>query len=164
MHIPFNTLGPTAKTWIYQADRKLSASEIARVSDRLKEFTQQWLVHGAPLEASYEVRYDQFVILAANDSASGCSIDTSVRIMKEIGAETGIDFFNRNLVAFKYPEEIKLIDLALLKQAFQKGSWDEDTLVFNNAASTLSELNEHWLAPAGTTWLKRYIARPQNVQ
>jgi hypothetical protein len=164
MYIPFNTLGPTAKTWIYQADRKLSSSENAKLTDRLKEFTEQWLVHGAPLEASYEVRYDQFVILAANDSASGCSIDTSVRIMKEIGAQTGIDFFNRNLVAFKYPEKIKLIELALLKIEFENGSWNENTLVFNNAASTLRELDERWLAPAGTTWLKRYIAKPQNVQ
>lgn len=164
MYIPFNTLRPESKLWIYQADRRLTAEERERISEKLREFTGEWLVHGAPLQASFEIRFDQFILVAADDSASGCSIDSSVRVMKEIGALTGIDFFNRNLVAFRKGEEISLIDLTLLKSELQKGNWNEESLVFNNAISTLRDVNERWLVPAGTTWLKRYIGRPQSVQ
>jgi hypothetical protein len=164
MFIPFKNLSPTARTWIYQADRKISPVQKSVISEKLQEFTEQWLVHGAPLEASFEIRFEQFIILAANDTASGCSIDSSVRIIKEIGSLTGIDFFSRNLIAFKLDEEIRLIDLSLLKTEFQKGTWNEESLVFNNALTTLGEIQDRWLVAAGTTWLKRYIPRPQSVQ
>jgi hypothetical protein len=164
MNVPFEKLVPTARTWIYQANRKMSSEEKTTIKQALGDFTEQWLVHGLPLEASFDIRHDLFVILAANDTTSGCSIDSSVRAMKEAGSLTGIDFFNRNLVAFKYPDEIRLVDLSLLKVAFQQGEWTEETLVFNNMTSTLRELEERWLVPAGSTWLKRYIPKPQSVQ
>jgi hypothetical protein len=164
MHVPFEKLHPSARTWIYQASRKMSNAEKTAIKEALGDFTEEWLVHGSPLEASFDIRHDLFVILAANDTTSGCSIDSSVRALKEAGSITGIDFFNRNLVAFKYPDEIRLMDLSLLKGAFQQGEWTEETLVFNNVASTLQELEERWLVPAGSTWLKRYIPKPQNVQ
>ena len=164
MFVPFSTLSPDARIWIYQADRRLSSSEKSVVDEKLKEFTGQWLVHGAPLEASFEIKFDQFVILAANDTASGCSIDSSVRIMKEVGNLTGIDFFNRNQIAFKSGEEITLINLTLLKTEFLKGTWGEETPVFNNVVTTLRDLKEGWLVPARTTWLRRYLTKPQSVQ
>lgn len=164
MLIPFENLPRQSKVWIYQANRKLSANDKALVSEKLQEFTEQWLVHGVPLRASFEIRFDQFVLVAADDSASGCSIDSSVRTMKDIGTLVGVDFFNRNLVAFKKGEEITLTDLTLLRSELQNGGWTHETLVFNNSLSSLGELDDRWLVPAGSTWLKRYIARPQSVQ
>ncbi len=164
MFIPFEKLTSAARIWVYQAERKLTRQEVSTVSSALRKFTDEWLVHGQPLDASFDIRFDQFIILAANDPTSGCSIDSSVRVMKEIGAATGIDFFNRNLIAFRKGEEISLVDLSLLKTELQKGTWGEDTLFFNNVVSTLQDLEQRWLVPAGTTWLKRYIARPQAVQ
>jgi hypothetical protein len=163
MFIPFKNLNSSARTWIYQADRQFSEEQKSLISQKLTQFTEDWLVHGSPLEASFEIRHDQFVILAANDTASGCSIDSSVRVMKEIGSQTGIDFFNRNLIAFQAENEIRVIDMAFLKKELQEGSWDESSVVFNNVASTLQDLNERWLVPAGTTWLKRYLPKPQSV-
>jgi hypothetical protein len=159
MFIPFKNLNSSARTWIYQADRQFSEEQKSLISQKLTQFTEDWLVHGSPLEASFEIRHDQFVILAANDTASGCSIDSSVRVMKEIGSQTGIDFFNRNLIAFQAENEIRVIDMAFLKKELQEGSWDESSVVFNNVASTLQDLNERWLVPAGTTWLKRYLPK-----
>jgi hypothetical protein len=164
MYIPFQKLSPAARTWIYQADRKLTEADKVIIGEKLREFAEQWLVHGAPLEASFEIRHEYFVILAANDTTSGCSIDSSVRVVKEIGSLTGIDFFNRNLIAFQHPGKITLIELALLKSEFLKGGWNEETLVFNNVVPTLLELEHRWLVPAGSTWLKRYVTKPQSVQ
>jgi hypothetical protein len=164
MYIPFSNLSPQARTWVYQADRKMNQDEKQLIEKKLRDFTEIWQVHGAPLEASYEIRYDQFIILAVNDTTSGCSIDSSVRVIQEAGSVTGIDFFNRNLVAFKTSEEIKLIELSLLKSAFRDGKWDERTLVFNNLVSSIREVNEGWLVPAGATWLKRYAHRTQSVE
>jgi hypothetical protein len=155
MYVPFNQLSPASKVWIYQADKKLTSQQINIISESLRAFTEQWLVHGAALEASFEIRYDQFIILAANDTASGCSIDTSVRIMKELGEKTGVDFFNRNLVGFLREKEVVLIPLPKLKSAFHS-EWNEESLYFNNAVSSKEEFLEKWITPAKTTWLSRY--------
>lgn len=162
MFIPFDQLPTYAKTWIYQADRKLSPAETEILNRELRSFTEQWEVHGSPLESSFEIRMNQFVVLAANDKVSGCSIDSSVRIMKELGRKVNVDFFNRNLVAFKKDESIITIPLTELKSGFTNGLWSADTRMFNNAVSTKEELGTKWITPAGSTWLKRYIA-PQGI-
>jgi hypothetical protein len=157
MHIPFSQLPASSKVWIYQADKKFSSQDEEIITDYLSTFTQQWMVHGTPLEASFEIKFHQFVILAANDNASGCSIDSSVRIFKEIGSKTGIDFFNRNMIAFKEDETITLIPLKGLKSTLNEGVWKESSVFFNNAVSSLDEFHTNWLTAAGKTWLKRYF-------
>jgi hypothetical protein len=163
MFIPFNDLSPAARIWVYQADRKITEYEKNIITQHLRTFTEEWLVHGAPVDASFEVIDDLFVVLAANDPTSGCSIDSSVRALKELGTKASIDFFNRNLVAFRLSDRIELIDLKALKQTFLKGVWDENTLTYNNLVANKEELMKSWLVPAGRTWLKRYAARPQSV-
>jgi len=160
MFIPFESLPPHARLWIYQSNRKVTKSEIDTISDTLMAFTEQWLVHGQPMMASYTVRYDQFLVLAADEgfnAASGCSIDGSVRTIKALGEKLAIDFFDRTTVAFKIEEEIVTVPIAVLKQKNAEGIWDENTLSFNNLVATKSEFEQKWIVSAGDTWLKRYL-------
>ena len=104
--------------------------------------------------------YDQFIILAADEThetPSGCSIDSSVRVLKSLEQDLGVRLFDRNLIAFKSDGGIDLIPLQDLKQKFQDGILNQGTLTFNNVVSTKSDLDHAWLAPACKTWLKRYI-------
>jgi hypothetical protein len=111
------------------------------------------------METSFDIRYNHFIILAANDQASGCSIDSSVRAIKEIGSAIGVDLFDRTQVAFKEKEEIVLLKLAELKQKFESGLWNEQTSTFNNLVDTKAALADNWVVAAGTTWLKRYLPK-----
>lgn len=159
MFVPFQSLPDHARIWIYQADRKLTVAENNTISEALKTFTQQWLVHGQPMEASFDIAYDRFVILAANDQASGCSIDSSVRTIKELGEKLTVDFFNRQLVSFKKENDVIVFSLPDLKKKFEEGVWNQDSVLFNNLVSSKAELEKNWLVPAGTSWLKRYLPR-----
>lgn len=160
MFVPFDTISPSSRIWIYQSDRRLTNDEVAAVSTYLENFTNQWTVHGQELKTSFDIRFNQFVILAADEdynSTSGCSIDSSVRAIKEIEQNIGVDFFNRNLIAFKKSEEVILVPLSELKQKYTDGTWEEDTLTFNNLVSLKNQLENEWLVKAGHTWLKRYL-------
>jgi hypothetical protein len=157
MFIPIAQLPLTSKVWIYQANHKFTPEQESKVSSDLQAFTSEWEVHGSPLPASFEIRYNQFVVIAANDTASGCSIDASVRVMKEIGASTGLDFFDRNLVAMKGESGVVLLPLKELKSSFRSGLWNEHSLFFNNAISSLADYHASWPQEAGKTWLKRYF-------
>lgn len=160
MFVPFESLADSSRIWIYQTNRKLSPAEKDILSARLFSFTEQWQVHGQPLKTSFKLFYDQFVVLAADEdynAASGCSIDGSVRVLKELGQQLTIDFFNRNLVAFKKDEEIMLIPLAELKKKNLAGFWNEQTLFFNNLVPSIMALKKEWIVPAGNSWVKRYL-------
>jgi hypothetical protein len=157
MFIPIAQLPPSSKVWIYQANQRFTAEQEDKISSALQAFTTEWEVHGSPLPASFEIRFNQFVVIAANDTASGCSIDASVRVMKDIGALTGLDFFDRNLVAIKGENGVDFLPLKELKSSFRSGLWNEHSLFFNNAISSLADYHISWPQEAGKTWLKRYF-------
>jgi hypothetical protein len=163
MFVAFDSLPAEARIWIFQSNRLLTGDETKVAESRLRSFTDEWAVHGTPLRTSYTIRYDHFIILAADESeqnASGCSIDSSVRSLKEIEEALGIQLFDRNMIAFLSHGKVVLIPMTGLKQNFQDGTLNEDTLTFNNLVSTKGELEKGWLVPAGATWLKRYMHKP----
>ena len=157
MFVPFHNLPGSSRIWIYQSDRAITFDEEKILSDILKTFCQQWMVHGEPMDTSFEIRHSRFIILAANDQASGCSIDSSVRVIKEAGSKTGIDFFNRNLVTFRDSEEIRSIPISSLREALSRGDWTISTLMFNNLVDSKEALETSWLIPAQASWLNRYL-------
>jgi hypothetical protein len=161
MVVPFDTLENSARVWIYQSGRKLTEVEKHTISEALSTFTETWVAHGNPLKTSFKIFYDQFIVLAADESfneASGCSIDGSVRVMKQIDEQYRLNLFDRTNVAFK-KDSIEVINLNNLSKTLGEGVWQSDTLVFNNVITTKGELEKAWILPAGQTWLKRYLTK-----
>ena len=162
MYIPFEKMPDHARIWVYQSPRKLNPDEVRIISEALTAFTQRWVVHGSPMQASFDIRFDQFIILAADEgvnSASGCSIDDSVRTFKKLGSDLNIDFFNRTLVGFKDKSEVFTIPAPDLKTKLSSGAWNSGTEVFNNLVGVKKDLDNSWLVPAHTTWLKRFLPK-----
>src|SRR5690606_4582225 len=161
MNVPFQDIPGHSRIWIFQSDRRLSSKEVKIVNDFLKAFTDRWLVHGRPVRASFDVRFDHFVILAADEAynaPSGCSIDDSVRAIRELEGMLGTKLLDRQQAAFLRDNEVILIPLAQLKEKYAAGIWNEDTLSFNNLVTSKDQLETHWIVPAVQNWMKRYIA------
>jgi hypothetical protein len=160
MYVPFTDISPASRIWIFQAERPMTVEELKIAETKLREFTDQWEAHGQALKASFSIRNDQFIILAADErhqNASGCSIDSSVRTLKEIEEITGIQLLARNRVAFMINDQIFQVPITALKEKFRDGILNEGTLTFDNLISTRGELEAAWLIPAGKSWVKRYI-------
>src|SRR5687768_5083641 len=103
MFVSFESLPQTARVWIFQSDRPFEGEELKKAEVKLREFTEEWAVHGTAFETSFSIRFNQFIVLAADESrqnASGCSIDSSVRVLKDIEKLLGIKLFDRNQIAF----------------------------------------------------------------
>jgi hypothetical protein len=160
MFVPFQSMPAESRLWIFQSERKFSDRDKAIIEDELKLFTNDWAAHGQALKASYELQYDQFVLLAVDEgfnSASGCSIDSSVHVIKTIEQKLGVTLLTREHVAFLKNSEVLLSPIKSLKEAYQQGSWNESSLVFNNVLTRKGQLEQEWIVPAGSTWLKRYV-------
>ncbi len=150
MHISENS-----RVWIYQSDRVLNPEEEQRIQQRLDDFTSQWLAHGHQLAAFGEIRHRQFLILSVDEQvagATGCSIDKSVYLMKEIEKEFGIGLFDRFRIAYRDGEQIVNCSKTEFEERLNKGELNSDTIVFNNMISSRKELDSGWEVAMKDSW------------
>jgi len=153
--IPADFAGDS-RVWIYQGSRAFNEGEASQVQGMLDEFVKGWNSHGTPVKGSGAVFFGQFIVLMADESAtgvSGCSTDSSVRLIKEIEKNFGIALFDRVSLAFFMGDKIQLLPLSKVKDALETGLLNEDTPYFNNTVLTLSELGSGWIIPVKDSWL-----------
>jgi hypothetical protein len=147
---------PGSKVWVYQSGRLFTMSEALEIEDMLKEFTGIWKSHGVPVRGSAYLFFGQFVILMADESAtgvSGCSTDSSVRLIKDIEQRFAVNMFDRVTLAFIVKDKVQLIPMAQLQYAIDNKFITPDTLYFNNLVQTKEELENQWLIPVKDSWL-----------
>ena len=162
----FDRISENARVWIYQADRAISDEEKALIDQELQRFLGQWAAHGSALQAAGDVLHQHFLIICIDESfqmASGCSIDSSVRFVQELGQKLGIDFFQRTNLAFALDGNIELVAMAQLKAAVEQGKVTADSLFFDNNIQSKSQLAGQWQIKAGESWLKRYFKASLSV-
>jgi hypothetical protein len=160
MFVPFENIALSSRLWIYQAQRPLNEDEIQLIGTKLQNFTQHWEAHQQPLRASFQIFHKQFVCLAVDEqkqNATGCSIDKSVAIMREIGETLQVDFFDRLAICYMADETVKTAKVAEIKSKITSGEFAANTMVFDNTIQEKKSLNA-WLKPAEQTWLKKYLA------
>ncbi|MEQ9231176.1 MAG: hypothetical protein RIF46_10875 [Cyclobacteriaceae bacterium] len=156
-----NNLDDTSRIWIYQANRKLSKTEILLVRDETIKFLEQWNAHGNELKAGFSVLKDYFLIIGVDESfaqASGCSIDSSVGLVRKLNEYLGIDFLNRQLTSIQNSEDqVVQYSLKEIPDQIESGHILPGTLMFNTMIQTVGELKDNWLIPAKDSWMKRYF-------
>lgn len=161
-HLP-DDFNPGSKVWIYQASRLFFISEALEMEDMLKEFTESWNSHGTPVKGFATLLFGRFIILMADETAtgvSGCSTDSSVRLIKSIEQKFNNNLFDRQMLAFIMKDKIEMLPLSQLNYAIENKFVDRNTLYFNNTITTKKELETAWIIPAGESWLgKRFEVR-----
>lgn len=160
MYVPFDTLPKHSRIWIYQSNRKLSDDEVNEISDATKSFIDNWSAHGQSLEASFLIQYNRFIILAVNQyiqSATGCSIDASVKFIQDLEAKYQIDLLDKMNVTYKQGEFIAHKTLIEFKQMAKAKSVTANTIVFNNLVNTIEEWQDFWEVPASESWHNRFF-------
>jgi hypothetical protein len=147
----------SSRVWIYQSSRLFSISEALQIEEMLNEFVSSWHSHGVAVKGYAQMFYGQFIILMADETASGvsgCSTDSSVRLMKSIEQKFNVQLFDRLLLAFLIEEKVQLLPISQLDFAEQNQFISRDTIYFNNTVQTKKELEEKWLQPLKESWLK----------
>jgi len=153
-------LAPDSRVWIYQSSRLFTLSEALAIEELLNDFTAKWLSHGEAVKGAGYLFFGQFIILMADEKAtgvSGCSTDSSVRLIKDIEQRFGVNMFDRVTLAFAVKDKVQLLPLSQLQYAFDNRFIDSHTLYFNNLVQTKTELENNWLIPIKDSWLSKKI-------
>lgn len=153
----FPEMAETSRVWIYQANRFMTEKEKQLIGEKANAFVGSWESHGSRLKADFIILNDLFLIFSVDENqheASGCSIDKSVHFVKEVQSLTGINFFDRTLIAYYDSNSVlRLIPLSAIKT----GEIKYNSLVFNNLLENLIKLRTAWLVPASDSWLSKFL-------
>lgn len=135
-------------------------SEALALEPQLEAFVAAWQTHGTPVKGFANLLFGQFIVIMADETAagvSGCSTDSSVRLIKQVEEQFKIDLFNRQNLAFLVKDKIQLLPLAQLQYGFDNGFLSQDTLYFNNLVANKGEMLEKWIIPIKDSWLTARI-------
>lgn len=160
MWIDFDKLPDDARVWVYQANRPLSDGDVLTIDQALQPALSQWAAHGQALLASARVVENRFVVVGVDEGynlPSGCSIDSSVRTLRQLGESLGIDFFDRSAAVRATDGSVQTINLPAIKAAVSKGTITPETTVFNTLVKTKADFLTNWHLRAADSWLKRYF-------
>ncbi|WP_299012342.1 ABC transporter ATPase [uncultured Polaribacter sp.] len=160
MFTQYKNLPDNSRVWIYQADRPFTAKETEFITTKAVDFINQWTRHGDDLKGSFTIKYNQFLILAVDESfnnVSGCSIDSSVRFMQELEKELQVDLMNKMNVTFKDNNNINLVKLSDFQEFAKTQKITAQTVVFNNMVNTKLDLENNWEVTADKSWHKRFL-------
>ena len=160
MRTTFETLPDSARLWIYQGSRQLTHTEAQLVRVEVKKFVETWQSHDQPLKSDASIVKNQFLVLAVDEFyclASGCSIDASVNLVKNLSEWLRVDFLDRKNVAFLIDDLVKVCPLKEINELIEKEAITLETLVFNNMVQNIGEWKSSWLIPCSESWVNRYF-------
>ena len=160
MFIPFTELPDTSRVWIYQANRSFTEQEAEEISGRLEQFISSWTAHGANLNASFEIKYRRFIVIALDqklNAATGCSIDASVNFIQQLEKDYNVDLLDKMNVSYKQGEHIAYKNLVDFRKMAKEKAVSPNTIVFNNLVNTKAEYLDEWEVPASESWHNRFL-------
>jgi hypothetical protein len=160
----FELLPDDARLWVYGFDRKMDAETRSRVAADLETFVADWTSHDEPVQGAFEIVEDRFVLLAGwcDDGLGGCSIDSSVGVIRSFKEKYGLDGFNRDLVFYRNDAgDVEAAFRREFQNEVDAGRITDDTVVFDGTIHFLGDLRRGGFATSfGNCWHARVFVPP----
>lgn len=153
-----------SRVWVYQSSRSFIEKEQQEINEQLEQFYLQWTAHGAPVKGWAKILFGQFIVIMADETnvaVSGCSTDSSVKIVKSIERQYSVNLFDRLSITFLKNGKAEMLPFNQIQYALDRGFITGDTNIFNNVVYNKKELLEQWLVPLRHSWLAQKVALPQ---
>ena len=162
MLVTFKELPDESRVWIYQSNRIFTNNELNYIRAYSYDFLKKWTAHGSDLQAGIDIPYDRFIVIGLNESiksATGCSIDSSVRFIQTIESKFNIVLLDKMNVTYRVNNNIDYTQLKNFISMAKKKLIHEDVIVFNNLVVNKKEYRTQWEVPASSSWHSRYFKK-----
>ena len=156
-------LADSSRVWIYQSSRPFGEKEILEINDQLHHFYSQWMSHGIAVKGWAKVFFNRYIVIFADETdmpLGGCSMDSSMRVIKSIERQYQLTLFDRLSITFLVKGKIEMLPLNQVQYAIDNGFINKDTQMFNNLVATKKDFIEKWLSPLSQTWLASRVLLP----
>ena len=155
-------LADTARVWVYQSNRVLTAAETTEIQALTNAFVGEWTAHGSDLTAAGEVIHDLFIVLSVDEAqagASGCSIDKSVAFIRSLQERYEIDLLDRMTFVYRnnLTGDVETASRQNFARLYDIGMIDDETTVFDTVVPTLGEFRSRFELPLQASWHRRMV-------
>jgi len=159
--VPFDRIPDDARLWVFATPRPLASGDADALLERVDAFLDGWAAHGAPVVGARDFRHGHFLLIAADERAtgvSGCSIDSLFHALSDVERELGTDLRRTSSYVF-YRDgsgNVESAERPAFRQLAAAGQVSEDTPVFDNTVGTVGDLRSGgWEKRFGDAWHAR---------
>jgi hypothetical protein len=144
---------------VFTASRDLSDAECETLQGELQAFLGAWSAHEKAVAGALEILDGRFVVVAADESVtklSGCSKDSLVGAMRQLGSKLGVDFITSPPIVYRSSSGIRAVDRGEFGRLAETGEVTADTPVFDTIVGTVGAFrDEGFEKPAADSWHAR---------
>ncbi len=159
MFVDYNTLSDEARVWVYPASRKFYPQEIEDLKDKLQAFVTSWKKDDEEFKASFDIKYNRFVVFYVEGSVSltNADIDEQVSFILTLQNEYELDLLDKMNVCFKQGEFVQYKEIKAFKKMLKEKSVSSKTIVFDNLVQSKYDLENYWEVPITESWYNRFL-------
>ncbi len=138
------------RVWIYRSIKKLSQEEENDIARLAGDFISQWAAHGKKLAADFDILYGHYLVFYVDQNwaqATGCSIDSSVALIRQIEEKYQLGLLDRMKIGFLKNDEVVFHDFSELSKLHEEGVIKDDDKVIDALVQNKKEFDESFLTP-----------------
>ena len=156
MYVPFEKIDENAKCWIYILEKNINfkSDEINLI---LKSLCEKWKSHNNEVVSSFQIYRDRYIILFAEEGISGCSIDSSNRLLRYELDRLNINIMPNSKIGIFIENKIKLEDRSFIINLIQANKLQPNNKMINTTVTNKKEYNKNWILEINKSWLTNFI-------
>ena len=156
MYVPFDKIDENAKCWIYILEKNINfkSDEINLI---LKSLCEKWKSHNNEVVSSFQIYRDRYIILFAEEGISGCSIDSSNRLLRYELDRLNINVMPNSKIGIFIENKIKLEDRSSIINLIQANKLKPNDKMINTTVTNKKEYNKNWILEINKSWLTNFI-------
>ncbi|MBC7555688.1 MAG: hypothetical protein H7195_01865 [Chryseobacterium sp.] len=146
---------------VYPASKPFNAKETKKITETLFDFLSTWAAHGKRLNSSFKIEKNQFIIVCVDEeteAASGCSIDSLNRKMRDLDNEFQLGLFDRMKASFVENGEVKTLKLQDFRNGLKNKEISENIEVFDFSKDSYLNFLSDFLLPLKRSWAQIYVS------
>ena len=162
MLVPFESLPPESRIWIFASERALEGEDAQQLLDEADTFLSDWRAHGEPLRSARQWTEDRFLVIGVDpttSNASGCSIDGLFRAFHALEDELSTRLVAGGRIFYRDAQGVaRSATRREFEQLSVQGVVGAETPVFDTSLTSANELRRGFERPAGETWVASLLA------
>ncbi|MCF6180454.1 ABC transporter ATPase [Lutibacter sp.] len=147
MIVDFEEIPDWGKLWVFPSSRKFYPQEIPELKQQIETFLNNWNSGTDVLKASYQIKYNRFIIITVDDSEIKLSIeahDSLSEFIQNLEKKYNLILLDKINVCYKQGEFVQYKDLIAFKKMIKSKGVSQKTIVFNNMITAKEELKNNW--------------------
>jgi len=125
-----------------------------------------WQSHGNPVSGWGDILYKSVIVLMADETMhgpSGCSIDSSVAMIRTIENAVNIQLFNRMMACVLQEDQPQLLPLSSLATAYSNKEIDDNTLIVNSMVHNKVAYESDFEQPLSKSFWMKLVNRQMSL-